>query len=123
MEVINLPFAESVPQATGAEDASPSWLNMVERFSRPLIKLVLALLVFLFVIRRLIRWFGQVWGQADSWGRERTMELEHSGPEGGAALGPRQQVMYLAQKDPEDCRPHSGLVERGGGIGQCLERS
>jgi flagellar M-ring protein FliF len=101
VEVINLAFAEHPDQRPEAAGGSPSWLKILERFLRPALKIVIALMVFLFVVRPLIRWLGQVWSDAGRWGGKQALELEHVTPEGLPAAGPHQQVRHLAEQDPE----------------------
>jgi len=101
VEVINLAFAEHPDQFPGSEGVGSSWLKMVEPFLSPALKVVVAVLVFLFVVRPLLRWLGQIRGIPGMGRSGESPELEHLTPESRAALPPRQQVMYLARKDPE----------------------
>jgi len=101
VEVINLAFAEHPDQFPDSEGVGSSWLKMVEPFLSPALKVVVAVLVFLFVVRPLLRWLGQIRGIPGMGRSGETPELEHLTPESRAALAPRQQVMYLARKDPE----------------------
>jgi len=74
---------------------------MVEPFVSPALKVVVAVLVFLFVVRPLLRWLGQIRGIPGVRRSGDSPELENLTPETRAALSPREQVMYLAQKNPE----------------------
>jgi flagellar M-ring protein FliF len=101
VEVINLPFAEQ-PQtlAEGGEGAS-AWMSYVARFAPLLLKVVVVLLVFLFVVRPLMRWLSQVSSRPQAGQTSGELALESPTPEALSALEPRQRVMYLAKNDPE----------------------
>jgi flagellar M-ring protein FliF len=102
VEVINLAFAGEVPTGIGAGEGPAPWYRIGQRFAVPVVKLLVAVLVFFFVIRPLIRWLGQVWSQSPGRRQREGLEMEGGGrPEELAAAGPRQQLVYLARKDPE----------------------
>ncbi|MBW1980197.1 MAG: flagellar M-ring protein FliF [Deltaproteobacteria bacterium] len=101
VEVINLAFAAPPEAMSAGEQSGSSWLNLVNRFSGPLIKVVVVVLVFFFVVRPMMRRIGQMMTTVPTSQQPGGLEVEYGSPESLAAVAPRQQVMQLAQKDPE----------------------
>jgi flagellar M-ring protein FliF len=101
VEVINLPFAEQPQELVDENDAPSKWLRLGARFAPLLLKAVVVLLVFFFVVRPLIRWLGQMSSRQQAGQRVGDLALESPSPEALAALEPRQRVMYLAKNDPD----------------------
>jgi flagellar M-ring protein FliF len=101
VEVINLPFAEQPQNLLDEKDAPSPWLRYGARFAPLLLKAVVVLLVFLFVVRPLMRWLGQVSSRQQGSQSTGELALESTGSEALSTLEPRQRVMYLAKNDPE----------------------
>ena len=101
VEVTNLPFAEQPQKLPDEKNAPSTWLRLGARFAPLMLKAVVALLVFFFVVRPLIRLLGQVSSRQHTSQRLGELALESPSPEALSALEPRQRVRYLAKSDPE----------------------
>jgi flagellar M-ring protein FliF len=101
VEVINLPFAEQPQQLLDTKETSSAYLRIGARFAPLVLKAVVVLLAFLFVVRPLMRWLGQMSSRQQASQRVGELALESPSLEALSALEPRQRAMYLAKNDPE----------------------